>query len=95
MRTGILQGLSQNRRIEYPPRVLTELLVYGYMNRNSSSRGMKRACKENLKYMFLLDGYPPPDHNTIARFRSKRFPHGMSGIMRWVVGDSWPLPTIF
>jgi transposase len=83
---SVLQGCySPLGRIEYPPRVLTELLVYGYMQRNPSSRGIERACKENLKYMFLLDGYPPPDHNTIARFRSKRFPHGMSGIMRWVV----------
>ena len=83
---SVLQGCySPLGRIEYPLRVLTELLVYGYMQRNPSSRGIERACEENLKYMFLLDGYPPPDHNTIARFRSKRFPHGMSGIMRWVV----------
>ena len=86
MNWSVLQGCySPLGRIEYPPRVLTELLVYGYMNRNPSSRGIERACKENLMYMFLLDGYPPPDHNTIARFRSKRFPHGMSGIMNWVV----------
>ena len=86
MNWSVLQGCySPLGRIEYPPRVLTELLVYGYMNRNPSSRGIERACEENLKYMFLLDGYRPPDHNTIARFRSKRFPHGMSGIMNWVV----------
>ena len=83
--SGLQGAYSPLGRIEYPPRVLTELLVYGYMNRNPSSRGIERACKENLMYMFLLDGYPPPDHNTIARFRSKRFPHGMSGIMNWVV----------
>ena len=86
MNWSVLQGCySPLGRIEYPPRVLTELLVYGYMNRNPSSRGIERAYEENLKYMFLPDGYPPPDHNTIARFRSKRFPHGMSGIMNWVV----------
>ena len=86
MNWSVLQGCySPLGRIEYPPRVLTELLVYGYMKRNPSSRGIEMACKENLKYMFLLDGHPVPNHNTIARFRSKRFPHGMSGIMRWVV----------
>ena len=91
---AIMEGMDWSRlrgvysplgRIEYPPRVLTELLIYGYMNRNPSSRGIEKACEENLKYMFLLDGHPVPDHNTIARFRSKRFPHGMSQIMHQVV----------
>ena len=64
---------SRYGRIGYPPRVLTELLVYGYMDNTYSSRMIETACRENIIYMFLLDGHKAPDHNTIARFRSKHF----------------------
>ena len=37
-----------------------------------SSRGLEEACRENIKFMYLLEGTPAPDHNTIARFRTKR-----------------------
>ena len=58
-------------RNEYPPRILLKILVYGYMRRIYSSRELERACRENICFMYLLGDYPPPDHNTIARFRSK------------------------
>ena len=61
---------SQYGRIEYPPRILTKLLVYGYMRCIFSSREIERACRENICFMYLLEGYNAPDHNTIARFRS-------------------------
>ena len=61
---------SQYGRIEYPPRILTKLLVYGYMRCIFSIREIERACRENICFMYLLEGYNAPDHNTIARFRS-------------------------
>ena len=41
------------------------------MRRIYSSRELERACRENVCFMYLLGDYPPPDHNTIARFRSR------------------------
>ena len=70
---------SQIGRDEYPPRLLTKVWVYGYMRRIISTRPLEAACRENLKFMYLLEGHKPPDHNTLARFRS--------GILRSEVGE--------
>ena len=67
----IERSYSRFGRIEYPPRILLKILVYGYMRKIYSSRELERACRENICFMYLLGDYPAPDHNTIARFRSK------------------------
>ena len=76
---------SRQGRNEYPPRILTKLLVYGYARRIYSSRNIEQACRENINFMFLLEGNPVPDHNTIARFRSKYFPQVKEQLMRNLV----------
>lgn len=58
-------------RTETSPKNLFKVLVYGYMNWLYSSRKIERACQRDINFMYLLEGEPPPDHNTIARFRSK------------------------
>ena len=68
---NITRSYSRMGRIEYPPRVLLKILLYAYIRHIYSSREIERACRENLHFMYLLGGYPPPDHNTICRFRSK------------------------
>ena len=68
---NIMRSYSRMGRIEYPPRILLKILLYAYMRRIYSSREIERACRENVCFMYLLEGYPPPDHNTICRFRSK------------------------
>lgn len=62
---------SDDGRKEFPPRILLKLCIYGYMRMEYSSRAIERACKENIKYMYLLNGHKAPDHNTIARFRAE------------------------
>lgn len=76
---------SRYGRMEYPPRILTKLLVYGYMKRIYSSRGIEAACRENIHFMFLLEGQKAPDHNTIARFRSGAFAAVKDELMREMV----------
>ena len=61
---------SEEGRNEYSPRLLLKICVYGYSRKIISSRALERACYENLKFMYLLEGTAAPDHNTIARFRS-------------------------
>ena len=41
------------------------------MRKIYSSRGIEQACRENICFMYLLEDNPAPDHNTIARFRSR------------------------
>ena len=57
---------------EVAPDTLFKILVYGYMTGNYSSRKIEDACKSNINFMWLLDGANAPDHNTIARFRTRR-----------------------
>ena len=62
---------SRYGRIEYSSKILTKVLVYGYMRGIITTRELERACKENICFMYLLEGRKAPDHNTISRFRSK------------------------
>jgi len=57
---------------EYPPELLFKVLVYGYMEGIYSSREIEKACHRDTHFMYLLNGRKPPDHCTIARFRSLR-----------------------
>ena len=62
-------------RMQYSPGVLLKVIVYAYMRHIFSSRDIEAACRENINFMFLLQGSPPPDHNTIARFRRDHLSH--------------------
>ena len=62
---------SRLGRNEYPTRLLTKVWAYGYMMRMVHTRAVEAACRENLKFMYLLEGHKAPDHNTLARFRSR------------------------
>lgn len=54
------------------PRVLFEVLVYGYLCGIYSSRKLEEACRYRVDFMWLLGDEPVPDHTTIARFHTKR-----------------------
>ncbi len=62
---------SRLGRSEYPTRLLTKVWTYGYMKRMIHTREVEAACWENTKFMYLLEGHRPPDHNTLARFRTR------------------------
>ena len=69
--TSITRSYSRKGRIEYPPRILLKILLYAYVRHIYSSREIERACRENIHFMYLLEGNQSPDHNTICRFRSR------------------------
>jgi len=54
------------------PITLFELLVFGYMNRRFTSRGIEEACRTDIRFMWILQDEPVPDHTTFSRFQSKR-----------------------
>ena len=59
------------------PETLFELLVFGYMNRKYSSRQIEEACRTDIRYMWILQGEPVPDHSTIAIFQNEK----LSGVI--------------
>ena len=41
------------------------------MRRMISTRAVEAALRENLKFMYLLEGHKAPDHNTLVRYRAR------------------------
>ncbi len=61
------------RKNQATPRRMLKLVIYAAMNRIYSSRDIRKACKRDINFMYLLEGMPAPDHATIARFISLHF----------------------
>ena len=57
-------------RAPYDPAMLVALLMYAYARGNRSSRGIERACWEDVAYK-VIAGMRTPDHSTIAEFRRR------------------------
>jgi transposase len=55
-------------RAAYDPAMMVALLLYGYSMGNCSSRGIERACVEDVAYRVIAANLAP-DHSTIAEFR--------------------------
>ena len=58
------------RKSQVEPRVLFEILVCAYALGVYSSRKIEMLCRNHVQFLLILDGQEPPDHTTIARFRS-------------------------
>jgi transposase len=57
-------------RPAYEPAMMVALLLYAYARGNRSSRGIERACVEDVAYR-VVAGNLVPDHSTIADFRRR------------------------
>src|ERR1700679_2421611 len=57
-------------RAPYDPQMLVALLLYAYARGNRSSRGIERACQEDVACK-VITGQRVPDHSTIAEFRRR------------------------
>jgi transposase len=57
-------------RAAYEPSMVVALLLYGYARGNRSSRGIERACREDVVYK-LITAMRVPDHSTSAEFRRR------------------------
>ncbi len=57
-------------RAAYDPEMMVGLLMYSYARGNRSSRGIERACREDVTYK-LITALRTPDHSTIAEFRRR------------------------
>ena len=57
-------------RAAYEPSMVVALLLYSYARGNRSSRGIERACREDVVYK-VITSMMVPDHSTIAEFRRR------------------------
>src|SRR6266536_4268243 len=57
-------------RPAYEPSMMVTLLLYAYARGNRSSRGIERACVEDVAYRVIAANLVP-DHSTIAEFRCR------------------------
>ena len=57
-------------RAPFDPAVMVALLLYAYARGNRSSRGIERACWEDVAFK-VITGMRTPDHSTIAEFRRR------------------------
>lgn len=48
-----------------------QLVVFGFMNRQYSTRQMESACRNDIRFMYILGGKRVPDHNRFWRFIQK------------------------
>ncbi len=71
--TELYQTYSRTRENQATPSHLLKIILYGCMNNLYSSRKVEKACKQNINYMYLLEGRNAPDHSTIARFKTLHF----------------------
>jgi len=57
-------------RAPYDPAMMVALLMYAYARGNRSSRGIERACLEDVAFKVIC-AMRTPDHSTIAEFRRR------------------------
>ena len=70
-------------RPAYEPSMMVALLLYAYARGNRSSRGIERACVEDVAYRVIAANHAP-DHSTIAEFR-KRHEAAIAGLFSEVL----------
>jgi len=70
-------------RPAYEPSMMVALFLYAYARGNRSSRGIERACVEDVGYRVIAANHKP-DHSTIAEFR-KRHEDAIAGLFSEVL----------
>ena len=76
--------LGGTGRAPYDPAMMVALLLYAYARGNRSSRGIERACWEDVAFK-VITGMRCPDHSTIAEFR-RRHEAEIAGLFDEVLG---------
>ncbi len=71
-------------RAAFEPSMMVALLLYAYARGQRSSRGIERACVEDIAFR-VIAANQAPDHSTIARFR-QRHETAISGLFGDVLG---------
>jgi transposase len=67
----------------HSPKMMTALLLYGYMRGVYSSRKLSQACEERTDFM-VITGMTKPDYRSIASFR-RRHREELTGLFQQIV----------
>jgi len=62
---------SVGRKPAVEPKIMFKIISYAYSQNVYSSRKIEKACKRDINFRWLLQGYKAPDHATISRFRKE------------------------
>lgn len=81
---NLIESYSKEGAASYHPKMLLKVMVYAYMDNVYSSRKIEKAMRENINYMWLSNR-SVADHNTLARFRSKKLKSVFKDIFKQVV----------
>jgi len=65
----LLKGQSHTGRPAYPSTILFKILLYGYLNRITTSRRLEAEAHRNIELIWLIGGLKP-DHKTISDFKT-------------------------
>jgi len=83
-----LSKLEQNYKgggaSSYHPRMMLKVIVYAYSQKIYSSRGIAKALRENIFFMWL-SGKNMPDFRTINLFRKNRLSGELKGLFTEIV----------
>lgn len=63
----------------------TAIWIFGAMNGIYSSRKLEEACRNDIRYMWILEGKRAPDHSVLSRFRKEELP--------WILEKLFPRLT--
>lgn len=58
----------QPRRGEATPKQMFQIVLLGFMIERYSTRKIESACRNDIRFMYLLGGSRAPDHSKIGRF---------------------------
>ena len=62
------------------PITVFEVIVFGYMEHLYSGREIAKACKTDIRFMWLLNGEVAPSHATISRFQEEKLAGAIEGL---------------
>jgi transposase len=59
------------------PKQMFQLVILGFMNGQYSLRDLERSCRYDVRFLYILNGKPAPDHNRFGTFIKTRLSKGV------------------
>lgn len=74
----VLEGMDftayETKNTTWSTQELFAIWTFGMMTGAFSSRKLEEACRNDIRYMWLLGDKRAPDHSSLSRFRQKQLP---------------------
>jgi transposase len=62
----------QPSAVEASPKQMFQIVIMGFMEGHRSTRKLEAACRNDIRFMYILGGKPVPDHNRFWKFIKER-----------------------